>query len=43
MNLTHLELIQSSILETIELLYNDLSKEELDCLIMMYILEELLE
>ena len=42
-DLTHTELIQSSMLETIEMLYDTLTKEELDCLVMLYILEEITE
>lgn len=42
-DLTHNELIQSAILETIELLYNDLNKNELDGLILLYIETHIIE
>jgi hypothetical protein len=42
-DLTHNELIQTSILETIELLYNELDKNELDGLILLYIETHIIE
>ncbi len=41
--LNHNELIQSAILETIELLYSDLDKNELDGLILLYIETHIIE
>ena len=42
-DLNHNELIQSSILETIEMMYIELTKDELDGLILLYIETHIIE